>query len=497
MSKLLHQESVDLLLSEFIDVRKKTMQLFNPLSVEDAVTQSDPFGSPANWHIAHVTWFFQKVLEKHGAKLESDNNNPINHRHSDDDVAIGADSTSSSRRSFNLEYLNSYYQQFGKILPKQERGKFPRPTVKQSLDYREFIDKKVTQFLKKRRSSPATTSPSSSENANAMNLELHYDIKLGIQHEMQHQELMIYDFQHLFERFPDPYDNYQPQIVNEPPKAKETRAKFPSDMVDIPAGIFELGYIGSSFCYDNELPGHKVYLQPFMIDVAPVTNGKYMKFIEDGGYEDYSYWLADGWDLVKEQQLNAPLYWIKEKENSSGSNGFVWKKKDFRGLNKIDPEEPVLNVSYYEADAYARWAGKRLPTEAEWEKAASWNDELQRKTVYPWGDQTPTPKHANLFESYLWGPTKVGAYPAGKSYYGCHQMVGDVWEWTSSEYVLYPGFKSKFSEYTDKWTINQKVLRGGCFATPTGQIRSSYRNYFKPHERILFAGFRCARDIVI
>ena len=464
VSKLLYQESVDQLLSEFTQVRKKTMQLFKPLRIEDAVMQSDSFGSPANWHIAHVTWFFQKLLEKHGAMLESE-------------ISISS--------SFNLEYLNSYYQRFGKILSKQERGKFPRPTVKQTLDYRSFIDKKVTKFLKERCSSSTTTS---SENANAMTDELQYDMILGMQHEMQHQELMIYDFQHFFERFPDPSDNYEPLIINEPPKESETLG-VSSKMVDVPGGIFEVGYNGNSFCYDNELPEHKVYLQPFRMDVAPVTNGEYMKFIEGAGYEDYRYWLADGWELVKEQQWNAPLYWVKDENN-------VWKKKDFHGLRRIDPDEPVVNVSYYEADAYARWAGKRLPTESEWEKAASWNDELQRKTLYPWGDHRPIPKHANLLESYLWAPSKVGAYPAGKSYYGCHQMIGDVWEWTSSEYVLYPGFRSKFSEYTDKWTINQKVLRGGCFATPTAQIRNSYRNYFKPHERILFAGFRCAEDII-
>lgn len=464
MSKLLYQESADLLLSDFTQVRKKTMQLFKPLRIEDAVMQSDPFGSPPNWHIAHVTWFFQKVLEKHGARLESDSN-----------------SSSSGGGGFNLEYLNSYYQKFGKILPKQERGKFPRPTVKQTLDYRSFIDRKVTKFLKER------SSTVSSEDANALTHELQYDIMLGMQHEMQHQELMVYDFQHYFERFPDSSDNYEPQIINEPPKASEI-IRITTKMVEIPGGIFDVGYNSNGFCYDNELPEHKVYLQNFEMDVAPVTNGEYMKFMEEGGYEDYRYWLADGWELVEEQRWDSPLYWVQENNE--------WKKKDFRGLSKIDPDEPVVNVSYYEADAYARWAGKRLPTEAEWEKAASWNDDLQRKMLYPWGDQKPTTKHSNLLESYLWGPSKVGAYPAGKSYYGCHQMIGDVWEWTSSEYVLYPGFKSKFSEYTDKWTINQKVLRGGSFATSTAQIRNSYRNYFKPHERILFAGFRCAKDVI-
>jgi ergothioneine biosynthesis protein EgtB len=210
-----------------------------------------------------------------------------------------------------------------------------------------------------------------------------------------------------------------------------------------------------------------------------------MKFIEEGGYEKYKYWLADGWDLVQELNWSAPLYWFKK--------GNKWMKKDFFGLSPIDPDEPVINVSYYEANAYANWAKKRLPTEVEWEKAASWNDELQKKTKYPWGDQIPSPEYANLIESFLWKPSRCGSYEKGKSFYGCYQMIGDVWEWTSSEYSLYPGFKSKFSEYTDKWAINQKVLRGGSFATSRRQIRNSYRNYFKPHERILFAGFRCAK----
>ena len=152
------------------------------------------------------------------------------------------------------------------------------------------------------------------------------------------------------------------------------------------------------------------------------------------------------------------------------NNGMVRYKKDFGGLNKISPDEPVTNVSYYEADAYSKWAGKRLPTEAEWEKAASWNEDLEKKTIYPWGDELPSDHNANLLESWNWAPCQIGSYPQGKSYYGCHQMLGDVWEWTSSEYVLYPGFRSKFSEYTDKWAINQKVLRGGSFATPLPKL---------------------------
>lgn len=439
--------SLEELIKEFTTVRKNTMNLFKPLKVEDAVIQSNDFGSPPNWHIAHVTWFFQKILEKYGDKKLSN-------------IKV------------HLDYLNSYYHKFGEILPKSERGRFPRPTVEETLKYRSIIDGQIISFLREL------------ELSNKISEETLYDIMLGNQHEMQHQELMVFDFQHYFQRFPYEYDNYKPIKVKNPPLAAEQ----PKGMVDIPEGIFELGFNGKDFCYDNELPEHKVYLQPFKIDVVPITNGKFIEFIKDGGYEDYRYWLADGWELVVEQKWKAPLYWEYKKEEDA------WIKKDFRGINKIESDEPVINISYYEADAYARWAGLRLPTEAEWEKAAGWNEDLRIKTMYPWGNEKPTYKHANLMESYLWAPTKVGSYPAGKSYYGCHQMIGDVWEWTSSEYMLYPKFKSRFPEYTDKWSINQKVLRGGSFATPFNQIRNSYRNYFKPHERVLFAGFRCVKD---
>lgn len=435
------------LYAQFSDTREKTLEIFKPLRIEDAVMQSDDFGSPPNWHLAHVTWFFQKVLEKHGATLDS--------------------------KQFNLQYINSYYQRFGEILPKPQRGRHPRPTVEETLRYRAFMEKEVLSFLK------------DAESSNRISEELTYDILLGIHHELQHQELIVYDLQNYFQRFPDPDDNYKPLQTGTP----RNRSEKPSGMAEIPSGIYELGFHGDGFCYDNELPEHKVYLHPFKIDVGPVTNAEYIKFVEAGGYEDYGYWLSDGWDMVNEQGWRAPLYWVREEDEGR------WTKKDLRGYREIDPDEPVTNVSYYEADAYAKWAGKRLPTEAEWEKAASWNDELGRKTRYPWGDENPTPERANLLESHLWSPCRIGSYPEGRSWYGCHQMLGDVWEWTSSEYGPYPGFRSRFSEYTDKWMINQKVLKGGSFATPFNQIRNSYRNYFKPHERILFAGFRCAKDI--
>ena len=248
-----------------------------------------------------------------------------------------------------------------------------------------------------------------------------------------------------------------------------------------------MGYNGREYCYDIELPQHKVYLNDYKIDRFPVTNGQFMKFIEDGGYETYRHWLSDGWEKVKKNDWNAPMYWEKIDEE--------WHVRDFLGIRKINLNEPVCHVSYYEADAYCKWAGKRLPTEAEWEKAACWNENKQEKTIFPWGDDEPTPERCNLLESYHWGCTEVGSQPNGKSHYGCQQMIGDVWEWTSSEFTGYPGFKSGFDEYNDKWFTNQKVLRGGSFGTPKMSIRGSYRNFFRLDERWLFSGFRCAEDV--
>jgi ergothioneine biosynthesis protein EgtB len=432
---------------EFVEVRNKTIELFSPLDIEDAVIQSNEFGSPPNWHIAHVTWFFQKIIEKY----------------SGNEVIL--------KNDYDLSYLNSYYQKFGSILKKSERGKYPRPTVLQTLKYRKEIERHFINFLK-------TKIIASQDDEDRTFL----DVLTAINHERQHQELMIYDFQHYYNRFKDARDNYSPLQKSSIPSC----IRIENEMIRIDGGIFEMGFKGRGFCYDNELPVHKVYLNNYKIDNKLVTNGEFIEFIESGGYDNYRYWLSDGWDLVVSENWTSPLYWNFDKEHNS------WNKKDFRGYNKIIKDEPVVNVSYFEADAFCKWAKKRLPTEAEWEKAASWDDNSGLKTMYPWGDETISVEHANVLDNYIWQPTVAGSYLKGKSHYGCYQMIGDAWEWTSSEYSLFPGFKSRFEEYTDKWAINQKVLRGGCFATPRKQIRSSYRNYFKPHERILFAGFRCA-----
>jgi ergothioneine biosynthesis protein EgtB len=300
---------------------------------------------------------------------------------------------------------------------------------------------------------------------------------MAINHECQHQELLVYDLQHLLA------DRYRPATRNPLPRSLQQKLS----TIKIDGGLYTVGYSGDQFCYDIELPEHNVYLNDYKIDAYPVTNRQYIEFMDDGGYSDFQYWLSDGWEKVQNEQWKSPMYW----ESIDGK----WMTRDFLGRRKINLNEPVCHVSFYEADAYCKWAGKRLPTEAEWEKAACWNEKKQKKSIFPWGDEPPDHTRANLLESYLWNCTEIGAYPEGKSHYGCHQMIGDVWEWTSSEFSGYPGFKTGFSEYNDKWFANQKVLRGGSFGTPAISIRGSYRNFFRLDERWLFAGFRCAEVV--
>jgi ergothioneine biosynthesis protein EgtB len=336
--------------------------------------------------------------------------------------------------------------------------------------YADWIDEQVRAFLVKEKEK---FSP-----------EIFRLFMMGINHEYQHQELLVYDVQHLLQ------DRYEPKELSGSKKLAVNH-KY-GDMIKIPGGIFELGYDPNwqqPFYYDIEAPLHRVYLNDFMIDRYPVTNGAYLEFIEAGGYNEFRYWLSDGWDVIRKNGWQAPLYW---EQDGSGE----WGRTDFRGRKAIRDlrDEPVTHISYYEAWAYARWAGKRLPTEAEWEKAAAWDEDSGRKRIFPWGDALPEAVHANLFEGNRWAPSPIGAYPGGKSYYEVEQLVGDMWEWTTSEFMPYPGFKSGFAEYNDKWFGNQKVLRGGSFATSRHQIRNTYRNFFRCPERWLISGFRCVSD---
>ncbi|HEU5130765.1 MAG TPA: SUMF1/EgtB/PvdO family nonheme iron enzyme, partial [Pyrinomonadaceae bacterium] len=309
-------------------------------------------------------------------------------------------------------------------------------------------------------------------------------VRLGLEHEMQHQELLVYDIKHLL---CDQFD-----VVMTPLPQPVTAIE---GMAEIEGGLFWLGYdrAGANrsydFSFDNEKPAHQVFMQDYALDKALVSNGDFLEFINDGGYQNFRWWFSEGWAAVNGEQWRAPLYW--EQHDSE------WMIRDFGGLHPATSKsnEPVSHVSFFEASAYAKWAGKRLPTEAEWEKAACYDARRNVRTAFPWGDTDPTSGNTNLFENGFWSVAPIGAFPEGANANGCHQMIGDVWEWTTSDYVPFPGFKSEFDEYNDKWFVNQKVLRGGSFATPQVHIRATYRNFFHANERWMLSGFRCAKDL--
>ena len=431
----LEEPSQNFLLDSFNETRNTTLQLVKNLERDDFGVQTAVFMSPPKWHIGHVSWLNEIVLSK----------TQPNYEFVSDELS---------------EYLNSYYNQFGKPYDKSKRGVMSRPTVDEILQYFDIITNKVRDVISK---------PLEKETA--------YLFTMAINHECQHQELLVYDLQHLLG------DQYRPAKINEPVASSNKEKK----AIKVDGGLYNLGYSGNDYCYDIELPEHKTYLNDYQIDNFLTSNSEYLEFMNDGGYENYSFWLSDGWDTVKKNEWKAPMYWEKDGDD--------WITRDFAGKRKINPNEPVCHVSFYEASAYCKWANKRLPTEAEWEKAALWNNEKEIKMIFPWGNEKPTESHANLLESNIWNCSNVGAYENGKSNYGCYQMIGDVWEWTSSEFIGYPGFKSGFDEYNDKWFTNQKVLRGGSFGTPSKSIRGSYRNFFRLDERWLISGFRCVEDI--
>jgi ergothioneine biosynthesis protein EgtB len=437
-------------------VRARTLEIVAPLEIEDYVIQTAEFMSPPRWHIGHTSWFFETVLQKY---------HPAYKTYSEDFLFL----------------FNSYYEGFGPRLERPKRGTRSRPTVAETKIYRAHIDEQMMRFM------ADFSSRDDAEDILAI-------IRLGLEHEMQHQELLVYDIKHvLCDQFDAPI---KPAI--------RSNEKV-SGMVEIEGGLFELGagragrdageppagmraLRGRGFAFDNEKPPHKVFLEDFQIDRAPVSNGDYLEFIKAGGYRDFRWWHSAGWEKVNQEHWRAPLYW--EQRNSE------WMIRGFDGLHFAAEKsnEPVSHVSFLEASAYAKWAGKRLPTEAEWEKAAAYSSILNAKQDYPWGNDSPDESRGNLFENGLWSPAAIGSYPAGQSPFGCHQMIGDVWEWTTSDYAPYPGFKSDFDEYNDKWFVGQKVLRGGSYATPQAHIRATYRNFFYPHERWMIAGFRCAKD---
>ena len=429
----------------FKKVRARTMEIVQPLEIEDYVVQTAEFMSPPRWHIGHTSWFFETLLQKFARNYQV---------YSDE----------------YLFYFNSYYEGFGARIERPKRGIRSRPTVKQTVAYRSRVDLAMLELL--------DSLPHHPEGDKVKAL-----VRLGLEHEMQHQELLVYDIKHLL------CDQFEVQMRHAPSAVVGVNG-----MAGIEGGMFSLG-LGAvqpeSFGFDNEKPAHQVYLRDYEIDKAPVSNGQFLEFIRAAGYRDFRWWFSEGWETVNREHWQAPLYWELHDQQ--------WLIRDLAGLHSVESkaDEPVSHVSYYEAAAYAKWAGKRLPTEAEWEKAATIDPKTDAKAAFPWGDDPVRTSLANLFENNHWGTVPVGSFPSGQTDHGCHQMIGDVWEWTSSDYVPYPGFISEFDEYNDKWFVNQKVLRGGSYATPQLHIRSTYRNFFHPHERWMVSGFRCARDSVL
>jgi ergothioneine biosynthesis protein EgtB len=401
----------------FARVRALTEDLAKPLSAEDSCVQSMPDASPAKWHLAHTTWFFETfILEKHEAGFT-----PF-------------------LPAFRVLF-NSYYEGIGEKHPRPQRGMLTRPFLAEVLDYRRNVNERVDAAFDVR-----------GDDAGFLAL-----VELGLHHEQQHQELILTDIKHLLSLNPLHPAYRERQFV-------PSDAASPLQWLALDGGVVEIGHPGDGFCFDNELPRHKQYVQPFSLASRPVTNREFAEFIEDGGYREPQLWLSEGWDWVKANALSHPLYW------QPGDGG--WSEFTLGGLLPADPAAPAVHLSYFEADAFARWAGARLPTEAEWEHAAGMvaieGNFLAHERLHPRGAQ--------------------GA--------GLIQMFGDVWEWTQSAYSPYPGFRpaaGAIGEYNGKFMVNQQVLRGGSCATPEGHVRASYRNFFPAGARWQFSGLRLAR----
>ena len=409
-----HTASAEILSERFRNIRSATLSLIADLRPEDTVVQTMPDVSPTKWHLAHVTWFFERfVLEPH---LKS-----------------------YSRFDEQYHYLfNSYYYTAGDMHARPKRGLLSRPTLAEVLDYRSYVDTAMQQLLH-----------THSDDEHVVQVTT-----LGLNHEQQHQELLLTDIKHVFSCNP-----IQPAVRPSLP--------MPAD-VSVPSygfskgvsGVHSVGMSGAGFVFDNETPRHDTLLHEHQIGNRLVTNAEYREFIGDGGYSTSDLWLSDGWAAVKEKQWQRPLYWDESLETEF----------TLGGVRAIDANAPVCHVSYYEADAFARWAGARLPTEFEWELAAT--------------AQRPD---GNLLDAGFWHPVANDS----------SQFFGDVWEWTSSSYAPYPGFKplaGSLGEYNGKFMCNQMTVRGGSCVTAADHVRASYRSFFYPDARWQFLGIRLAKD---
>jgi ergothioneine biosynthesis protein EgtB len=394
----------------FRDVRAMTLSITRSLSAEDQMLQSMPDASPTKWHLAHTTWFFETfVLQPNvsGYKV----------------------------------LFNSYYKQLGTHPDRGSRGLMSRPSLDQVREYRDHVDEAILTLLDR----------------DSGGVEVLQLIELGLNHEQQHQELILTDIKHALWSAP-----LRPQLVTSAISSIEPGRL---SWIPIDGGIHSVGHEGDGFAFDNERPRHDVLLRPFQIASRAVTNAEYVDFMTDGGYRRSELWFSDGWDAGCANRWNSPLYWERRDDGS-------WWSFTGTGMKRVEEFEPVCHLSYYEADAYARWSGFRLPTEEEWEVAA-----------------TRCPTRGTLLEDEVFHPRRA----EGK---GFDQAFGDVWEWTASPYVAYPGFKPAdglVGEYNGKFMCNQLVLRGGSCVTPASHIRASYRNFFPPHARWQFSGIRLAK----
>ncbi len=406
----------------FRALREVTRALAAPLSAEDCAIQSMPDASPVKWHLAHTTWFFETfVLAPHDPRYR-----PID-------------------PSYRVLF-NSYYHAIGDRHPRHERGMLSRPGLHDVLAYRHHVDGAMSELLSSARLAP----------------EVAALIELGLHHEQQHQELILTDVKHLLSRNPlrPAYQNQWPLTPIQPRKR---------GWISFEPAVYEIGHAGEGFAFDNETPRHRVWLDAFQIASHPVTHGDFIEFIEDGGYRRPELWLSAGWDAVTAYGWQAPQYWRLQDGR--------WFSFTLHGEVPVDPHTPICHVSFYEADAFAQWAHERLPTESEWEVAAS-----------------RAPLEGNFLESGALHPLALRETPADGM---LAQAFGDVWEWTRSDYGPYPGFRpagGAIGEYNGKFMSGQYVLRGGSCATPSSHIRPTYRNFFPPDARWQFSGLRLARD---
>ena len=420
----------------FVAIRQQTEALAAHLSPEDQAIQSMPDVSPTKWHLAHTSWFFETFLL-----------GPLDPAYRQFDPAFA--------------YLfNSYYEAVGPRHPRPERGLLSRPTIDAVAAYRDHVTAAMLRLIE-------TAGEAVWQQAAPL-------IELGTHHEQQHQELILMDIKHVFSVNPllPAYQAPRPHAV-----APEQPA---TGWAEFAGGLHEIGRAGSGFAFDNEGPRHKTWLEPFRLASHPVSCGEYLDFIAEGGYRRPEFWLSEGWAAVQQQGWQAPLYWRCEDG--------AWLIFTLSGERPVDPAEPVCHVSFYEADAFARWAGKRLPTEAEWEIAAG--DLPLVGNLADGGHLHPCPDATS--------PSVPSAASGGGSGWALRQMIGDVWEWTASPYIAYPRFRpaaGAVGEYNGKFMSNQMVLRGGAAVTPADHLRITYRNFFPPSARWAFSGLRLAEDL--